>query len=752
MQVFEAILRFLDSRMETPQPYGWFHLSFFALSFVAALILCLLWKKGVIKDVNRVLLVTAIIVGIFELYKQINFSFGYENGITFDYKWYAFPWQFCSTPLYIGLLAGLTHGKLHNHLCSYLATYAFFAGAAVMCYPNTVFISTIGISVQTMICHGSMITIAIFLYYTGHVKINFKTLLSAMPVFALCMGIALGLNELAVLVGITETDTFNMFFISRHFESTLPIYGSIHNALSSNLTGYLISLGLYFVGFTVCAGAMLGLAAGVKALAEYDFDAYYAERDRERNEKRARLEEERRIEREKREREARERAEERRREREKRREEQKKKKELREKKKKEKLEKKREKEAAEKKRERLEREEAAKLRAERKEKLRAERREKKLKKKEENKKKKAERALKKKQEKEERARLRREKKAEKKRLREKRREADRLAKKKRKEEEKQLRKEEKKKKREERKKRKRAAKRERKLERKEKKKQEKRERKEKKKAERERRREEKRFEEKRRAEEKKRKIAEQKKPQKQQKRDEKKAKLAAKREESARARRARKELEAARRAEQKKEKERTSLIENPAIPTAIVSDIIANGGSVEEIEEVEAVETVETAEEPEVVEVVETVETVEYPRYSEGLKLELTEDGEAFAVVGIGDCTDKIVKIPPIQGDLPVREIGEGALEFCDEIEEIVVPEGVETIGMWAFAHCRGLRIVSLPDTVREIGSGAFGGCARLERINFEGTCDAWLATRKDKSLNRDNGKLSILCLDGKII
>lgn len=746
MQVIESILRFLDSRMETPQPYGWFHLAFLALSFLAALVLCLLWKKGVFKDVHRVVLIVAIIVGVLEIYKQINFTFDYEGGISAHYQWYAFPWQFCSTPLYIGLLAGLSRGKLHDHLCSYLATYAFFAGTAVMLYPNTVFIPTIGICIQTMICHGSMITVAIFLYYTGHVKIKFSTLLKAMPVFMVCMAIALGLNELAVVVGITENHTFNMFFISRHFESTLPVYSLIHNAISGTATGYLISLVIYFFGFTACAGIMLGLAKGVKTLFEYDFDAYYAERDRERAEKRARLEEKRRIEREKREAEARKRAEERRRSAEKRKEEKKRKKELREKKRREKLEKKREHEEAEKKRRRLEREATAEEKRERKEKARAERREKKLKKKEEAKKKKAERALKKKKEKEERARLKREKREEEKRLREKRREAERLEKKKRKEEKKQLRKEERKKKREEEKKRKSAAKKERRAEKKAKKKQAKAEKKAKKKAERERRREEKRLEEKRRLEEKKRRIAEEKKLEKQRKRDEKKAK----REESARARKARKELEAAKRAEQEAQSRAASLVADATIPTAIVGDIIANGG---EIEEASATESVETTEIIEATEAIETAEIVEIPKkYSEGLKFETTEDGETLVLAEIGACIDACIVIPKELDGLPVKEIAERSLELCDGITEIRVPEGVERIGMWAFAHCRDLETVSLPDTLTEIGSGAFYACPRLTRINFEGTCEQWYAAKKDKSLNRDNGKFSILCIDGKII
>lgn len=282
MEVIQEILKFLDFQLDAaPEMYGAFHLSFFAASFVAAFVLCLLWKLGVIKDVKKVVLITAIIVLVFEIYKQINFSFGYTDGITFDYQWYAFPFQFCSTPLFVGLLCGLTRGRINQNLAAYLATYALFAGLGVMFYPATVFVPTLGISIQTMICHGSMITIAIFLFYTGYVKAERSTILKALPVFITMVGIAITLNEIAYLTGLTETHTFNMFFLSSHFESDLPVYSLVHNALYlwEPPVGYIISVILYIIGFTAAAFIVLNIPILIKYIKDKDFDEDYAEED-----------------------------------------------------------------------------------------------------------------------------------------------------------------------------------------------------------------------------------------------------------------------------------------------------------------------------------------------------------------------------------------------------------------------------------------------------------------------------------------
>ena len=262
MTFWQSVLAFLDSSMETPASFGLFHLFWLALTFLALIPLCRFPKIQSHDHVRRVVLVTAIVVILLEVYKQINYSFSYENGVVYDYQWYAFPFQFCSTPMYIGLLAGLIRkGKLHDSLAAYLATYAMFAGLAVMIYPNDVFVSTIGINIQTMICHGSMITIGIYLFASDHVKLQHRTILKAMPVFAVTVGMAAIMNEVAYQVGLLETETFNMFYISPHCDPHLLIYSDVQKVVP-----FPFSLIIYILGFTAAAYLILLIAMGIGKL------------------------------------------------------------------------------------------------------------------------------------------------------------------------------------------------------------------------------------------------------------------------------------------------------------------------------------------------------------------------------------------------------------------------------------------------------------------------------------------------------
>lgn len=264
MSFWQSVLAFLDTPMETPQPYGWFHLLWFALSFLALIPMLHFSKNKDRNYIRNVVWATAILVILLEIYKQINYSFSYENGIAFDYQWYAFPFQFCSTPMYIGFLAGIfKKGKIHESLCAYLATYAMFAGFGVMFYPTTVFIETIGINVQTMICHGSMITIGIYLLCTGYVPIAHKTIVKALPVFAVNVTLAVVMNEIAFQSGLLETETFNMFFVSPYCEPSLPVY-----SLVQGIVPFPLCLLLYIAGFTAAGYLLLLIAMGISVLSK----------------------------------------------------------------------------------------------------------------------------------------------------------------------------------------------------------------------------------------------------------------------------------------------------------------------------------------------------------------------------------------------------------------------------------------------------------------------------------------------------
>lgn len=74
-----------------------------------------------------------------------------------------------------------------------------------------------------------------------------------------------------------------------------------------------------------------------------------------------------------------------------------------------------------------------------------------------------------------------------------------------------------------------------------------------------------------------------------------------------------------------------------------------------------------------------------------------------------------------------VTAVADVAFRFCNQLKEVVVGEGVQTIGNFAFVGCSGLESVSLPSTVTALGSGAFAGLGNLKSVRVAATTPpAW--------------------------
>ncbi|MBO5395154.1 MAG: YwaF family protein [Clostridia bacterium] len=248
MNFIEKFLVALDGKMPEPTDYGWFHLMFIGMVLVATVLLCVFAKNAKYKTVRWIIAAVWIVMVVLEVYKQINFSFHYdlETGKTWwDYHWYAFPYQLCSTPLFLlPFVAFCKEGKFRDSIIAFIGTFAMFGGLVTFIYPGDVFISTIGINIQTMFHHGAQIVTGIFLMVHERKRLNIWYFLRGMYVFLIMTAIAFFLNVMAPLF---TTETFNMFYIGPHFPCTLPLLG---NVVYPNVP-YIVFLLIYVLGFII---------------------------------------------------------------------------------------------------------------------------------------------------------------------------------------------------------------------------------------------------------------------------------------------------------------------------------------------------------------------------------------------------------------------------------------------------------------------------------------------------------------------
>lgn len=234
MSALEKIYNFLSFEIEEPKMYGIFHLVSIAVIIILTTIVCKMFNKSPETTERRIALWSWIILVVFEAYKQFIYIFNADEGFIIDYTWHGFPFQLCSSPLYVlPFIAFLPSGKIREAFVSYFGTFVLLGGIVVLAYPGTVFVETLGIDIHTMIWHGSQIILGIYFNLRRFSSENppklKKYFLSSLPIFLSFVAVAMILNEVfyGIFTAIGLDKEVNLFYISPHFETVFPVFDKI---------------------------------------------------------------------------------------------------------------------------------------------------------------------------------------------------------------------------------------------------------------------------------------------------------------------------------------------------------------------------------------------------------------------------------------------------------------------------------------------------------------------------------------------
>ena len=265
MSLFEKIIFALQKTMPTPKPFGWFHLLMLGIMFGAILSLAMIKKHHSEKQLKIVLGVYGIVALILELLKQIVWSFNYDpvfNVVTWDYQWYAAPFQLCTTPIYVSLIIMLMKkSKLRDMLSSYLAFTTILGSIATIFIPDSCFVDTILVNIHTTWLHYGSFVVSIYLMMTREVGSTFKDLINGIFVFLFFVGLASILNVSIYQANVLNGETFNMFYISPYFISELPVFDIIQQN-----TPYALFLLIYIIALSVGSAIVWTIMRGVRKI------------------------------------------------------------------------------------------------------------------------------------------------------------------------------------------------------------------------------------------------------------------------------------------------------------------------------------------------------------------------------------------------------------------------------------------------------------------------------------------------------
>lgn len=113
----------------------------------------------------------------------------------------------------------------------------------------------------------------------------------------------------------------------------------------------------------------------------------------------------------------------------------------------------------------------------------------------------------------------------------------------------------------------------------------------------------------------------------------------------------------------------------------------------------------------------ETVTVIPSYSFYHFTQLESVELHDGITEIGDGAFSESSLSAIEILSG--IETIGNNVFQYCEQLEEVVLPENLQTIAWGMFAGCTSLKTINVPESVTEFKTGAFGGCTSLTEINI---------------------------------
>ena len=207
--------------MEEPGIISWFHFIALIPIIASAILIPLFFKDAKEKTYKTILLITWIVLIVLEIFKQLVKAYHYGEPSYWEYSIRDFPFSICSMVYYfvpiILFVNKEKHPKIVDAAIGYLSFITLTMGIVVCIYTKMVTSDLIYINIQTMIHHGALVILGVFVYVWNRKSITIKTFYRSLIAFAITAVIA-------ILINVAFYPHFiNMFFINPTRITNLPI-------------------------------------------------------------------------------------------------------------------------------------------------------------------------------------------------------------------------------------------------------------------------------------------------------------------------------------------------------------------------------------------------------------------------------------------------------------------------------------------------------------------------------------------------
>lgn len=245
LSLLDEMMAFTAWPMEKPKAYGPFHLIFFFVGLAVSVFFAWRLRKLDDKGNRRLLMGAGLFLLITELYKQL-FYFCYIGQNT--YQWWIFPFQLCSVPMYLCLIApNLKNKAIAGGMYNFMVYFNLLGGFIAFLEPSGLVHEYLTLTLHAFCWHMMLVFVGLYLAFSHRAGIRLRDYSTAVLTF-------LSLAALAFIINLVfrkvSGGSINMFFVGPS-NSSLIVFKDIaknHGWYISTLA-YLptVSLGAFLV-------------------------------------------------------------------------------------------------------------------------------------------------------------------------------------------------------------------------------------------------------------------------------------------------------------------------------------------------------------------------------------------------------------------------------------------------------------------------------------------------------------------------
>lgn len=194
--------------MTPPTAYGLFHLLFLVSGLGGSVLVAYRLRRCSAICCRRILLGVGLFLICCEIYKLLFYYYVIGHG---SFQWWVFPFQLCSIPMYLCLMANLIHNEtIRRSIYAFICTYNLLGGFLALLEPSGLSHEYWTLTLHGFLWHTLLVFLGLFLLLSGNGPRSFKDFCCASMLFLILCSIAFCINLIFLRASGGE---INMFFV-----------------------------------------------------------------------------------------------------------------------------------------------------------------------------------------------------------------------------------------------------------------------------------------------------------------------------------------------------------------------------------------------------------------------------------------------------------------------------------------------------------------------------------------------------------